>query len=152
MCWTQRRRKSWCNSFSIWHPSVIHCLWGYCIEITQDQVTPFKDGMPIPSWVEWFCKRNPTISLRVAQRLEMARARGYVRKMWKFSTITSIPTYLLHDLHNLHTSCTTTLQIKFGIVTRACTSHKDREVVVLARIMWGICTPWRWTKDNTFWC
>jgi len=44
--------------------------------ITQNCTTPFKDGIPGNGWVRWFKTRHPNISLRKAQPLEVARAKG----------------------------------------------------------------------------
>jgi hypothetical protein len=45
-------------------------------ELTQDRWTPFNDGIPGSSWVKWFRRRHPNITLRSSQGLEIARARG----------------------------------------------------------------------------
>ena len=44
--------------------------------ITQERVTPFHDGIPGGSWVRWFKKRHPELTLRTSQGLDFARARG----------------------------------------------------------------------------
>jgi hypothetical protein len=44
--------------------------------ITQERVTPFREGIPGKSWVRWFKKRHPDLTLRSSQGLEFARARG----------------------------------------------------------------------------
>lgn len=44
--------------------------------ITQDRVTPFRDGIPGDSWVRWFKKRHPNLTMRHSQGLEFARAKG----------------------------------------------------------------------------
>jgi len=38
--------------------------------LTQVRVTPFKDGVPSPSWVKYFNKRHLELSIRKAQALE----------------------------------------------------------------------------------
>jgi hypothetical protein len=38
-------------------------------------VTPFKDGIPGDSWIHWFKKRHPNLTLRTSQGLDFARAR-----------------------------------------------------------------------------
>ena len=45
-------------------------------EITQERVTPFKDGIPGESWLKWFKNRHPQFIARVAQGLEMGRAKA----------------------------------------------------------------------------
>jgi hypothetical protein len=37
---------------------------------------PFKDGIPGPGWLCWFCKRHPELSLWMSQGLDAGRARG----------------------------------------------------------------------------
>lgn len=44
--------------------------------ITQERVTPFKDGIPGDSWVRWFKKRHPDLIMRQSQGLEFARTKG----------------------------------------------------------------------------
>ena len=44
--------------------------------ITQERVTPFRDGIPGDSWVRWFKKRHPDLIMRQSQGLEFARAKG----------------------------------------------------------------------------
>ena len=44
--------------------------------ITQERVTPFRDGIPGDSWVRWFKKRHPDLTMRQSQGLEFARAKG----------------------------------------------------------------------------
>jgi hypothetical protein len=45
-------------------------------ELTQTRPTPFTDGIPGSSWVKWFRRRHPYLTLRSSQGLELARARG----------------------------------------------------------------------------
>ena len=45
-------------------------------EMTQDRWTPFKDGIPDRGWLRWFRNRHPKLTLRSAQALEEARAKG----------------------------------------------------------------------------
>ena len=45
-------------------------------EITQERVTPFKNGIPGESWLKRFKNRHPQFITRVAQGLEMGRAKG----------------------------------------------------------------------------
>ena len=44
--------------------------------MTQDKETPFTNGIPSPSWLRWFKRRHPELSLRLAQGLDAKRARG----------------------------------------------------------------------------
>ena len=44
-------------------------------EITQDRITPFKDGIPGQSWMRWFRARHPELVLRMPQGLDYKRAR-----------------------------------------------------------------------------
>ena len=46
------------------------------VEITQDQWTPFKDGIPGRGWLHWFRNRHPELTLRSTQALEEACAKG----------------------------------------------------------------------------
>jgi hypothetical protein len=41
--------------------------------ITQDRDTPFTDGIPGPSWLHWFKRRHPELSMRMAQGLDAKR-------------------------------------------------------------------------------
>jgi hypothetical protein len=49
-------------------------------EATQMHDTPFIDGIPRPSWLRWFRKRHPDISLRMSQGLDAGRAKGLCPK------------------------------------------------------------------------
>ena len=44
-------------------------------EITQERVTPFKNGFSGESWLHWFRARHPELVLRVPQPLDHKRAR-----------------------------------------------------------------------------
>ena len=58
------------------HPMTPLQLKNKVVEITQERVTPFKDGVPGESWVRWFRARHPKLVLRVPQGLDHKRARG----------------------------------------------------------------------------
>ena len=58
------------------HPICIMELRRKVAEITQDRWTPFKDGIPGCGWLRWFQNRHPELTLRSAQALEEARAKG----------------------------------------------------------------------------
>ena len=40
------------------------------VEITKDEDTPLTGGIPGGSWVDWYLKRHPTLSLGVVDGLE----------------------------------------------------------------------------------
>ena len=44
--------------------------------ITQGRDTPFTNGIPGPSWLRWFRRRHPNLSLRLAQGLDNNRAKS----------------------------------------------------------------------------
>jgi hypothetical protein len=58
------------------HPLTMPQLRLKVATITQERVTPFREGIPGKSWVRWFKKRHPDLTLRSSQGLEFARARG----------------------------------------------------------------------------
>ena len=58
------------------HPICIMELRRKVAEMTQDRWTPFKDGIPGRGWLRWFRNRHPELTLRSAQALEEARAKG----------------------------------------------------------------------------
>jgi hypothetical protein len=58
------------------HPLSIQQLRLKMATITQERVTPFRDGILGDSWVCWFKKRHPNLTLKTSQGLEFARARG----------------------------------------------------------------------------
>jgi hypothetical protein len=58
------------------HPLTMQQLRLKVATITQERVTPFTEGIPRKSWVRWFKKRHPDLTLRSSQGLEFARARG----------------------------------------------------------------------------
>ena len=45
-------------------------------DITKSRPTPFRNGIPGQGWMRWWKRRHPELTLRVAQALETARARG----------------------------------------------------------------------------
>jgi hypothetical protein len=45
-------------------------------ELTQTRPTPFTDGIPGSSWMKWFRRRHPYLTLRSSQGLELIHARG----------------------------------------------------------------------------
>ena len=45
--------------------------------LTQERVTPFKDGILGNSWFTWFKKRHPNLTTRQSQELEYSRAKGF---------------------------------------------------------------------------
>ena len=45
------------------------------VEITQNRVTPFKNGVPRDSWVKWFRSRHPHLVLKVPQGLNHRKAK-----------------------------------------------------------------------------
>jgi hypothetical protein len=58
------------------HPLSMQQLRLKVATITQERITIFRDGIPGDSWVRWFKKRHPNLTLRTSQGLEFARARG----------------------------------------------------------------------------
>ena len=58
------------------HPISIFELRRKVAEITQEQWTPFTDGIPDKGWLKWFRNRHPELTLRSAQGLDEGRARG----------------------------------------------------------------------------
>ena len=61
---------------SIGHPLTLRQLRLKVAEMTQVRLTPFPNGIPGLSWVKWFRRRHPDLSLLVAQGVETGRARG----------------------------------------------------------------------------
>ena len=45
------------------------------VEITQDRIIHFKDGMSEDSWVKWFRHKHPLLVMRVPQGLDNKRAK-----------------------------------------------------------------------------
>jgi hypothetical protein len=45
-------------------------------KIIQIRPTSFKDGVPKKNWWKWFQKRNPNISIRQIERLEVSKTQG----------------------------------------------------------------------------
>ena len=58
------------------HPICIMELRRKVAEMIHDRWTPFKDGIPDRGWLRWFRNRHPELTLRSAQALEEARAKG----------------------------------------------------------------------------
>ena len=58
------------------HPISILELRRKVAEITQEQWTPFTDGIPGRGWLKWFRNRHPELILRSSQGLEEGCARG----------------------------------------------------------------------------
>ena len=58
------------------HPMTSHQLKNKVVEIIQDRITPFKDGILEESWLKWFRSRHPNLVLRVPQGLDHNRARA----------------------------------------------------------------------------
>jgi hypothetical protein len=58
------------------HPLTMQQLRLKVSTITQERVTPFREGIPGKSWVRWFKQRHPDLTLKNSQGLEFARARG----------------------------------------------------------------------------
>jgi hypothetical protein len=58
------------------HPINIMELKLKVAEATQDQVTPFTNGVPGLEWLRWFRKPHPEISLHTNQGLDARRAKG----------------------------------------------------------------------------
>ena len=58
------------------HPMTPLQLKNKVAEITQDRITPFKNGQPGKSWVKWFRIRHPHLVLRMPQGLDHKRARA----------------------------------------------------------------------------
>jgi hypothetical protein len=65
-------------------------------EITQTRPTPFKSGIPGASWLRWWKRRHPELTLRVPQGLDTARARALIKE-----NVDSFYTNL-QTLYNLH--------------------------------------------------
>jgi hypothetical protein len=57
------------------HPLSMQQLHLKVATITHERVTSFRDGIPGDSWVRWFKKRHPNLTLRTSQGLEFARTR-----------------------------------------------------------------------------
>ena len=67
------------------HPMTPNQLKSKVAEITQNRVTPFKNGIPGESWLKWFRRRHPNLVLRVPQGLDHKRARSLnVESVTKF--------------------------------------------------------------------
>jgi hypothetical protein len=62
------------------HPLSIQQLRMKVAMITQERVTPFKDGLPGGGCIRWFRKRHSDLSMRNSQGLEFARARRLCHK------------------------------------------------------------------------
>ena len=60
----------------IGHPLSMQQLRLKVATIVQERVTPFRDGIPGDSWIKWFKKRHPDLTIRNSQGLEFARAKG----------------------------------------------------------------------------
>jgi len=58
------------------HPININMLKVKVAEATQLRMTPFREGIPGQGWLRWFRKRHPEITLRMAQGLDVGRAKG----------------------------------------------------------------------------
>lgn len=58
------------------HPININMLKVKVPEATQLRMTPFKEGILGHKWLRWFQKRHPKITLRMAQGLDVGRAKG----------------------------------------------------------------------------
>ena len=58
------------------HPMTPTQLKNKVGEITQDTITPFKDGILGQSWMRWFRVRHPKLVLRMPQGLDHKRARA----------------------------------------------------------------------------
>jgi hypothetical protein len=58
------------------HPLSMQQLRLKVATITQERVSPFSDGIPGDSWVHWFKKRHPNLTLRTSHGLEFARTRA----------------------------------------------------------------------------
>jgi len=58
------------------HPIAIIELQRKVAKIIQEWWTPFKDGIPGRTWLQWFCNRHLEFTLRLLQGLEEGRARG----------------------------------------------------------------------------
>ena len=63
-------------------------------EITQERVTPFKNGIPGESWLKWFKNKHPQFIARVAQGLEM----GWVKALYPMNIAT-----FYHNLETMYT-------------------------------------------------
>ena len=58
------------------HPMTSTQFKNKVAEITQDRITPFKDGIPGLSWMRWFRARHPELVFRMPQGLDHKRARA----------------------------------------------------------------------------
>ena len=58
------------------HPMTPTQLKNKVAEITQDRITPFKDGILGQSWMRWFRARHPELVLRMLHGLDHKRARA----------------------------------------------------------------------------
>ena len=57
------------------------------VEIVQERITLFKDGVFGESWIRWFRTRHPDLVLRVPQGLDHKKARALnLEKVAKFYT------------------------------------------------------------------
>ena len=58
------------------HPLSMEQLYLKVALLTQERPTPFTNGIPGPTWVQWFKKRHPALALRQSQGLDVVRAKG----------------------------------------------------------------------------
>ncbi len=66
------------------------------VEITQERLIPFKNGIPSWGWLQWFREGNLDLSLCIIQGLEVGCAKGLC--------ITNVATFYnnLQHVYNLH--------------------------------------------------
>jgi hypothetical protein len=67
------------------------------VEITQEKLIPFKNGIPSWRWLQWFKKGNPDLSLCVTQGFEV----GCTKRLCPTNVVTFYDNlqhvYILHD-------------------------------------------------------
>jgi hypothetical protein len=70
--------------------------------MTQGRDTPFTNGILGPSWVRWFKRRHPELSVRLAQGLDAKRARGLCAENVKsfYDNLTYL--YVVHEYSASH--------------------------------------------------
>jgi hypothetical protein len=101
------------------HPLSMQQLRLKVATITQERVTPFRGGLPGDSWVRWFKKRHPYLTLRSSQGLEFARAKGLCPE-----NVASFYSNLEHMYRHI-----TIHQRIYGIVTKVEHRQEGMEVV-----------------------
>ena len=66
-------------------------------EITKSRWTPFKTSIPGASWLRWWQRRHPELTLRASQALDTTRARRLCQENVKSFYDNLQEMYMLHD-------------------------------------------------------